>query len=222
MKRELIYTILDLEEWNQEATCRFCRGLNKAVCQIRTRSKVTHSIIENDYACESCKEKFESNELPKCERCGRLKTKSNIDFSSGEYICDCIKDNEDLEEKELPALPQEERQSTFYERQINGLREELATTEEELQIEREEVVKFHEKSKEWSEKQKQELLNKIEELEAENKRLKGSTPQELLDEISKLKTRVKQLEEQNNQLVAQIETPPKNGSIKHFFKFGLK
>jgi hypothetical protein len=109
---------------------------------------VTHSIIENDYACESCKEKFESNELPKCERCGRLKTKSNIDFSSGEYICDCIKDNEDLEEKELPALPQEERQSTFYERQINGLREELATTEEELQIEREEVANFHEKSKE--------------------------------------------------------------------------
>jgi hypothetical protein len=93
---------------------------------------VTHSIVENDYACESCKEKFENNEIPKCERCGRLKTKSNIDFSSGEYICECIKDNEDLEEKELPVLPHEERASTRYERQINDLREKERELIEEI------------------------------------------------------------------------------------------
>jgi len=46
------------------------------------------------------------------------------------------------------------------------------------------------------------LLDKIKELEAENKRLKESTPQELLDKINRLKDRVKQLEEQQN---AQIE-----------------
>jgi len=39
--------------------------------------------------------------------------------------------------------------------------------------------------------------------------------------MKRLRERIKQLEEQNNQLIAQIETPPKNG-IKHFFKFGLK
>jgi hypothetical protein len=45
-------------------------------------------------------------------------------------------------------------------------------------------------------------LDRIKELESENRRLKDSTPQELLNEISELKERVKQLEEQ---LQTQIE-----------------
>ena len=105
--RKLFYTILELEIWNQGATCRFCSNLydehSKAVCQIRTRSKVTHSIVANNYACENCKEKFENDELPKCERCGRLQTKLDIDASNGKYICDCIRYNENIEEKELPV-----------------------------------------------------------------------------------------------------------------------
>ena len=32
-----------------------------------------------------------------------------------------------MEEKDLPVLPHEERESTFYERQINTLREELVS-----------------------------------------------------------------------------------------------
>ena len=76
----------------------------------------------------------------------------------------------------------------------------LITTEEALEIEREEVVKFQEKSEEWGKRQKQELLDRIKELEAENKRLKELTPQELLDEISKLKERVKELEQQTAQI----------------------
>jgi late competence protein required for DNA uptake (superfamily II DNA/RNA helicase) len=150
--RELLYTVLELEEWcSTKLPCSFCVSLreeDKITCQIITRSKVTHKLVAMDFACQNCKEKFENNQIPKCERCGRLRVDSDTNYTTGKYVCRCIERGENIEEKELPALPQEERQSTFYERQINGLREELATTEEELQIEREEVANFHEKSKE--------------------------------------------------------------------------
>jgi len=118
-----------------------------------------------------------------------------------------------LEEKELPLLPDEEiSQSAFYERQINSLQEQLNETEEALEIEREEVAKFQEKSEEWSKRQKQELLDRIKELEIEVERLKKLTPQGLVDkvtayekEISDLKTQLAQLQQQNGQLTAQIE-----------------
>jgi len=163
---------------------------------------MTHKIIANNEACEICKEKFEGNRLKKCERCGRFRNRHSS-------VCRCISNNEDVNEKELPALPHEEREATFYERQINSLREELTATEEELEIEREEVVKFQEKSEEWSKRQKQELLDRIKELETEVERLRKLTPQELVDklnakekEISELKT---QLEKLTSQQTAQIE-----------------
>ena len=54
--RELLYTILDLEEWHSSnSTCVFCPGLKKAVCQIRTRSKATGEMVESDEACEIVK-----------------------------------------------------------------------------------------------------------------------------------------------------------------------
>jgi len=213
---KLLYVVLELEEWNNRGTCYFCS--NKAVCQIRTRNEITEKIVANDKACESCREKLDNNELPKCERCGRLQTESDFDFASNKYICDCIRYNEDIDEKELPVLPVERRQTAFYERQINSLREELTATEEELEIEREEVTKFQEKSEEWSKRQKQELLDRIKELEAENKRLKDLTPQELLDEIKRLKEEVEQLKEQNKQ-VAQVEI---KSSKRPFLLFGKK
>jgi len=99
--------------------------------------------------CERCEEKYWNNELPKCNRCGRLQTKLDFDIVIGKNVCYCIRNNEDLEEKELPLLPHEEiSQSAFYERQINYLQETLNETEEALEIEREEVVKFQEKSEE--------------------------------------------------------------------------
>ena len=204
MKEELIYTILDLEAWNQRATCRFCSGLKKAFCQIRTHNKVTQSIVENNYVCESCKEKFENDEFPKCENCGRLKTEININALSGKYICNCVRNNES-QQKELPILLHEERPNAFYERQINGLREELAIAEEALEIEKEEIVKFHEKSKEWSENQKKELLDWVKQLETEVEKLKKQTPQELINELYSCRKKIKILEEQNSQLTAQIE-----------------
>lgn len=174
---------------------------------------MTHSIVENDYACENCKEKFENDELPKCERCRRLKTKSNIDFSSGKYICDCIKDNENLEEKALPSVPYES-QAVFYERQINSLREEKNQLEEEADTHLEAL----EISEVWNKRQKQELLDEIKRLKKEVERLKKQTPQGLVKEVEELK---KQLEQANQQLV-QIEVPPKENKIKNFFKFGSK
>ena len=199
--RELIFVVLELEEWcSNNATCDYCSGLrnknNKAVCQIRTRSKLTDKIVQNDMVCESCKEKFENDELPKCE-CGRLKTR---------YTCDC---KEESQEKELPVLPHERRPNAFYERQINTLREELTTAEWTINEEREVHEDFMEKSEEWSKRRKQELSHRIKELEAEVERLKKQTPQELINEVESYKEEVAQLkiqlEKLNSQQSAQIE-----------------
>jgi hypothetical protein len=184
--RELLYTILELEEWNKEVECSFCPNLNKAVCQIRTRSKATEKIIANDEACESCKEKFENDELLKCKNCGRLQIETYIDIHSGKHVCRCIRRKESVEEKELPALPIERRQTAFYERQINSLQEKLTTAEETIEVEREVHEDFMKTSEVWSKRQKQELLDKIAKLEQEN---------------NSYKEEVEQLKEQNKKLV---------------------
>ena len=196
--RELEYTVLELEKESKK-TCDFCSKFenknNKSVHQIRSRSKVTREWISDDMVCERCEEKYWDDELSKCNRCGRLQTKLDFDIVNGKNVCYCIRNNEDLEEKELPLLPHEEiSQSTFYERQINSLQEQLNETEEALEIEREEAVKFQEKSEEWSKRQKQELLDWIKQLEEENDNHK--------EEIKRLKT---QLEQLTSQQVAQIE-----------------
>ena len=196
--RELEYTVLELEKESKK-TCDFCSKFenknNKSVHQIRSRSKVTGEWISDDMVCERCEEKYWDDELSKCNRCGRLQTKLDFDIVTGKNVCYCIRNNEDLEEKELPLLPHEEiSQSTFYERQINSLQEQLNKTEEALEIEREEAVKFQEKSEEWSKRQKQELLDRIKQLEEENGNHK--------EEIKRLKT---QLEQLTSQQVAQIE-----------------
>ena len=216
--RELIYTVLDLEEWSSSnARCEFCskseNNDNKAVCQIRTRNKLTEKIIANDEACQKCKEKFENDELPKCERCGRLQVKTYISI-----LCRCIRENENLEEKKFPVLPHEERQSTFYERQINSLREELNTAEVEAQTHLDAMEAFEV----YNKKHRQELLDRIKELEAEVERLKKQTPQELVDKLSAKEKEVSELKEQLKQQTAQIEVPAKDKGLKGFFKFGGK
>ena|SRR5438128_9584630 len=133
--RELIYTILELEEWcSKDSRCAFCTTLYSdediAVCQIRTRSRLTEKIIANNYACESCKEKFENSELPKCENCGRLQTEAR--FLNGKYVCECVEYNEDSQEGKTPILSSEKRQTAFYERQINDLQKEKNQLSEEV------------------------------------------------------------------------------------------
>src|SRR4051794_1595724 len=124
--RELIYTLLELEKEYRGGTCDFCSNKgNEGVKQITTRVKINGRYISDDVVCEECKEKFENDELLKCERCGRLQTQLDIDM-----LCSCIRRKEDLEEKELPSVPYES-QSTFYERQINALQEEKGQLTEE-------------------------------------------------------------------------------------------
>ena len=170
-------------------------------------------------ACENCKEKFENDELPKCEECGRLKTKINFSILSGKYICNCVRENES-QEKELPLLPhQNGGMVLFYETQINKLREEKVAVEETIEVEREAHEDFMKVSEEWGKRQKQELLDEIKRLKEEVERLKEqnqkNVPEELVQEVESFK---KQLEKANNQL-AQIETPTKDKGIKNLFKF---
>jgi hypothetical protein len=194
--KNLTHTLLELEDWCSDGSvCDFCFGLNKASYQIKTRSQITNKILANDFICENCKVRFENDELSKCSRCGRLRIQSDIEYLTNKVVCRCVKRNENPEEKELPNLPHErESMSAFYERQINSLQEQLTETEEALEIEREEVVKFQEKSEEWGKRQKQELLDRIKQLEAENGNYK--------EEVKRLKT---QLEQLTSQHTAQIE-----------------
>jgi hypothetical protein len=165
---------------------------------------MTHKIIANDEACEGCKEKFENDELAKCDRCGRLEDRHSLNIR-GKYICDCIRYNEEIEEKELPSLPHERREATFYERQINSLREEKGKLTEEVETHLEAL----EISEDWHKRQKQELLDKIKQQEAEIERLKKITPQGLINEVEAYKKEVIQLKNQfenlNSRQSAQIE-----------------
>ncbi|CAJ0855775.1 6191_t:CDS:2 [Entrophospora sp. SA101] len=95
---------------------------NKSVNQIVGRIKMNGKYVADDVVCENCKEKFEKDELLKCNRCGRLQTRHYLDVLNGKYICFCVKYKEDMEEKELHLLPDEEiSQPAFYEWQINSL-----------------------------------------------------------------------------------------------------
>jgi predicted nucleic acid-binding Zn-ribbon protein len=77
-----------------------------------------------------------------------------------------------VEEKELPLLPNGGRPYAFYERQINGLREELNTVETEIDTHLEAL----EVAEDWHKRQKQELLDRIKQLEAEVEKLKKQLP----------------------------------------------
>lgn len=204
--RELTYAVLELQRWNKK-TCDFCSNRygkdNKAVCQVITRSKLSGELIENDVACESCKEKLENDELLKCNRCGRLQTKLDFDIISGKNICYCIRNNEDIEEKELPLLPDEEiSQAAFYERQINGLRKKERELTEEIDTHLEAL----EIAEDWHKRQKQELLDRIKGLEAEVERLRKLTPQELVDKLNAKEKEVSELKAQLDKLTSQQTT----------------
>ena len=105
--------------------------------------------------------------------------------------------NKPISEEELAASSYSSR----LENKTKELEKELSATKETLEVEREEITKFQETSEEWSKRQKQELLDRIKELEAEVERLKKLTPQELINEINELKAQL----QQNGRLTDQIE-----------------
>ena len=97
-----------------------------------------------------------------------------------------------MEENQLPhLLHQGESMPAFYEWQISSLQEQLNEAEWTIQEEREAHENFMEKSEEWSKRQKQELLDRIKELETEVERLKKQTPQELVDKLSTKEKEIK-------------------------------
>ncbi|KAG9293825.1 hypothetical protein G9A89_019163 [Geosiphon pyriformis] len=167
--RELDFVVLDLDSESKE-TCDFCSKFygedNKSVRQIISRVKDSGEYVSDDVVCEECEAKYWNDQIPKCERCGRLQTKLDVDL-----FCRCIRRKENLEEKQLPRLPHQRER--FYERQ------------------------------------KQEVLDKIKQQEAEIERLKKLTPQKLINEIESYKEEVarlkSQLEKLNSQQSAQIE-----------------
>ena len=214
--KNLTHTLLELEDWCSDGSvCDFCFGLNKASYQIKTRSQITNKILANDFICENCKVRFENDELPKCNKCGRLRIQSDIEYPTSKVVCRCVKRKENTEEKKLPLLPhQNGGMALFYETQINSLQEQLNTAGTEIDTHLEAL----EISEDWHKRQKQELLDKIKQQEAEIikltqkiEQLKTLTPQELVNKLNayeteneKLKNQLEQLQ-QNGQLTAQIE-----------------
>lgn len=216
--RELTYTLLELEKEYKNSNCEFCSNrrvkANKAVKEMITRHGTTDKLIAVDVICEECEEKYWNNQILKCGRCGRLQTRSDFDLFSGENICYCIRNKEDLEEKEPSPSPPRESTFTFYERQINALREEKVAAENTIEEEREAHEDFMKVSEEWSKRQKQELLDRIKELEGENKRLKEQNqklvPEELTQKIDNYEKEIEKLKKQLEEFqLAQIEVPPK-------------
>ena len=134
------------------------------------------------FICGECKKDYDNNTLPWCKKCGRLKRNRN------RCLCSHLKakSTKPLSDKELLS----QAFSSHLENKTRELEKELSTTKEELNVEREEVAKFQEKSEEWSKRQRQELLDKIKEQEAE---------------IVKLTQEIKQLKEQQSGQIAQIE-----------------
>lgn len=228
--RELTYTLLELEKGSKK-TCDFCSNLygedNRSVNQIVTRIKTNGKYISDNVVCEECREKFESDELLKCEKCGRLQTKSDFDFCNRKYVCDCVRYNEDLEEKEISPSPPRESMFAFYERQINALREEKITAEETIEMEREVHEDAMKAMGDWYTKyqnvDKGDLLKRVVELEAEVIQLKEENkklvPEELAQKIESYEKEIAELREKLeriNQRLAQIEVPAKNRSIDSF------
>jgi len=92
------------------------------------------------YICKDCRQDFESDSLPWCEKCGRLKRNKISCF------CRLVEEQNSEPVSEETIIAQ--AYSSRLEIRIRELEKELSATKEALTIEREEVAKFHEKSEE--------------------------------------------------------------------------
>ena len=207
----LEYRVLELAEEDKQE-CNYCPlDYDDPTLLNFDTAPATHQMValEEDggnadivFICKDCKKDYDNNALLWCGVCGRLKRNRNRC-----YCCHLAKNKstKPLTTEELIARSF----SSHLERKTRELENELSTTKEELKIEREEIAKFQEKSEEWGKRQKQELLDKIKQQEAEIELLKKLTPQELVNEIESYKEEVAwlktQLEKLNSQQSAQIE-----------------
>ena len=207
----LEYRVLELAKEDKKE-CNYCfLDYNDPTHLHFDTAPATHEMValeENGgyadivFICKDCKRDYDNDTLPWCEECGRLKRNRNR--------CYCHhlaknKSTKSLTAEELVA----QSFGSHLEKKTRELENELSTTKEELKIEREEIAKFQEKSEEWGKRQKQELLDKIKQQEAEIELLKKLTPQELVNEIESYKEEIAwlktQLEKLNSQQSTQIE-----------------
>ena len=201
---KLEYRVIEISKSDKyKWGCDFC-SYDKEKVSNATHEMVarkSNGYVDFAYICSDCKKDFENNALPWCEKCGRIKRNRISCF------CRLVKDQDAEPASEETIIAQ--AYSSRLESKIKELEKELSATKEALKIEREEIAKFHEKSEEWGKRQKDELLDKIKQQEAEIERLKKLTPQELIDEIESYKEEVTQLKTQleklNSQQNAQIE-----------------
>ena len=170
---KLEYRVLEIAK-GDERECNFCfLDYDDPTLLNFDTAPATHQMVARNtpdgysdivFICGECKKDYDNNALPRCEKCDRLKRNRNRCFCSRLKA----KSTKPLSDKELLA----QAFSSRLENKTRELEKELSTTKEELKIEREEVAKFQEKSEEWGKRQKQELLDRIKELEEENKRLR--------------------------------------------------
>ena len=155
--------------------CNFC-SFERERSLTATYKIVSYNTNNNDYndityICVECKKALDDNTLPHCNDCGRI-MRSRIDC-----FCDLRKD----EPVKTPTITEIMAQSYVgrLEQQNKDLKQQLSSAKEEISSHLEAL----EVSKDWHNKQKQELLDKIQRLESE----------------------VEQLKRQQTQLTAQIE-----------------
>ena len=188
----LEYRILEIAQGDKQE-CNFCfLDFDDPTLLNFDTAPATHQMVARNtpdgysdivFICGECKNDYDNNTLPWCEKCGRLKRNRNRCFCSHLKA----KSTKPLSDKELLS----QAFSFRLENKTRELEKELSITREELKVEREEITKFHEKSEEWGKKQRKKFLDRIKELEAENA--------ELILENRKLK------DQQNGQLTTQIE-----------------
>ena len=155
--------------------CNFC-SFERERSLTATYKIVSYNTSNNDYndiayICVECKKTLDDNTLPHCNDYGRI-MRNRIDC-----FCDLRKD----EPVKTPTITEIMAQSYVgrLEQQNKDLKQQLSSAKEEISSHLEAL----EVSKDWHNKQKQELLDKIQRLESE----------------------VEQLKRQQTQLTAQIE-----------------
>ena len=170
---ELEYQVNKLrrgDKWH----CNFCpfeRESLTATYKIMSYNTSNNDYNDIAYICVECKKALDDNTLPHCNDCGRI-MRNRIDC-----FCDLRKD----EPVKTPTITEIMAQSYVgrLEQQNKDLKQQLSSAKEEISSHLEAL----EVSKDWHNKQKQELLDKIQRLESE----------------------VEQLKKQQTQLTAQIE-----------------
>ena len=144
--------------------CNFC-SFERERSLTATYKIVSYNTNNNDYndiayICVECKKALDDNTLPHCNDCGRI-MRSRIDC-----FCDLRKD----EPVKTPTITEIMAQSYVgrLEQQNKDLKQQLSSAKEEISSHLEAL----EVSKDWHNKQKQELLDKIQRLENEVEQLK--------------------------------------------------